>query len=236
MDSRHAWPGAFNTVPLASKPERTASSASCIDTHTIEGDPHREFSHRVCRAARHRRCSVHRNRSITARAHGRLPLSHRCSWREHTLHRSSSLSPANHRLRLCSCAEDEALHAGAAMLNTIFPRLCGALPSISCAVRACANGRTVPTRAVNVPRLNKSVIVSGRAVVTATRKQTARAGRSMPLRQRLRHDRHQHTARLDDLERPFPRVSANRVDDHVHRWDCFFEARGLVVDGFHHRE
>ena len=57
------------------------------------------------------------------------------------------------------------------LLQLVLPRLCGAPPSISCAVRACSNGRTVPTRAVNLPRSNKSLIVSSRAVVTCARKE-----------------------------------------------------------------
>src|SRR5260370_3113751 len=68
-------------------------------------------------------------------------------------------------------------HTGTATLKTIFPRLCGTPPSISCAARACSHGSTAPTRAVNLPRLNKSVILSNRAVVTSTRKNMAR----MPL-------------------------------------------------------
>jgi len=56
----------------------------------------------------------------------------------------------------------------AAMLSTIFPRLCGAPPSISWALRASSSGSTVPTFVTNFPLSNSSETSFSRAVVTST--------------------------------------------------------------------
>jgi hypothetical protein len=55
-----------------------------------------------------------------------------------------------------------------AMLSTIFPRLCGAPPSISWAMLASSSGSTVPTCVTSLPLSKSSVILFSRAVVTST--------------------------------------------------------------------
>src|SRR5215468_10770545 len=53
-------------------------------------------------------------------------------------------------------------------LRTIFPLLCGAPASISCAVRTSFKGRTLPTLGCSSPLSNNFEIVFRRSVVTST--------------------------------------------------------------------
>src|ERR1700722_13461454 len=65
----------------------------------------------------------------------------------------------------------------ALICSTILPGRCGAPASISCAVRASLKGKTLPTRVRSLPLSKSALIFSSRAVVTSTRKKTARSPR-----------------------------------------------------------